>query len=309
MGETALQQFSTRVRRVLGEYFPQHAPNPYKYVSEANVNVLAYKFDLSGFLPSDAMVKREAEIQIQAGNIRETAVWCEAFAGFHQATGDAYRLDCNISILEKALQGRCPTAELLMQIASEKAAQVQMTATATAQAERDQKHEALFHELAPRLITDIPAGSNRYAVALENKRLEERRQQIWNMSLEELQAIKEKRDLRDLPKSELVKIANSMDPARKQRELSGERNTTAEPEQVLKLRAQGEAEVASGRYAKIPAQWRVPGKDVYLDFSFGLLNQLPKEMVKQLIERYGDSQITAACHTTRYKLLQRQQGQ
>jgi hypothetical protein len=184
-----------------------------------------------------------------------------------------------------------------------------VTREAEAQAARDQKHEALFHELAPRLITDIPAGSNRYAVQLENRRIEERRQQFWDMSLEQLQAIKEKRDLRDLPKSELVKIANSMDPARKQRELSGERNTTAEPEQVLKLRAQGEAEAANGRYAKIPDQWRIPGKEVYLDWSFGLLNQLPKEMVKQLIERYGDSQISAACHTTRYKLLAKQQGQ
>ena len=301
---TALEQFTERAQRILRENW-----TPFKYDNYANAHFLASLFPLDSFMPSDGMFTTEAKIQIAKGAIRATADWTEAFREFHAITNGAYLLDCNLPILEKALKGRMPTPELLVQIASENVSKLVMTADASAQAARDQKHEALFHELAPRLITDIPAGSNRYAVQLENRRIEERRQQFWDMSLEQLQAIKEKRDLRDLPKSELVKIANSMDPARKQRELSGERNTTAEPEQVLKLRAQGEAEVASGRYAKIPAQWRVPGKDVYLDFSFGLLNQLPKEMVKQLIEKYGDSQITAACHTTRYKLLQKQQGQ
>jgi hypothetical protein len=305
MGKSALQQFEERSARVLQEAWPK-----FKYApSGANENVLALRFPLEGFMPSDIMFRNEAQLLITSGQIRETADWTEAFREFHAVTQGAYSLDCNLPILEKALQGRKPTPELLVQIASENVSKLVMTAGATAQAERDRLHEKLFHEIAPRLVTDIPAGSNRYAVALENKRIEERRQQIWNMSLEELQAIKEKRDLRDLPKSELVKIANSMDPARKQRELSGERNTTAEPEQVLRLRAQGEAEVASGRYAKIPDQWRVPGKEVYLDWSFGLLNQLPKEMVKQLLEKFGDSQITAACHTTRYKLLAKQQGQ
>jgi hypothetical protein len=300
MGETALQQFSTRVRRVLGEYFPQHAPNPYKYVSEANVNVLAYKFDLSGFLPSDAMVKREAEIQIQAGNIRETAAWCEAFAGFHQATGDAYRLDCNIPILEKALQGRCPTAELLMQIASEKAAQLQMTATATAQAERDQKHEALFHELAPRLITDIPAGSNRYAVALDNKRIEAERQRIWDLSLEELEALKTKKNLRSMSKEELKKIVNDAEPARREQMVFGNRHADAVPEQIMTLRERAAEQVKMGIYRPIPLEFQIPGKEISVPFSFSLLRQLPKEIVSRLMTMYGDTQLTMRCQEFKF---------
>jgi hypothetical protein len=301
---TAIEQFQVRAARILNEYF-----TPHKYSNFANASLLANLFPTDSFMPSDQMFVAEAKIQIAKGNIRETADWDEAFRSFHDVTQGAYSLDCNLPILEKALQGRKPTPELLVQIASDLAGQLVMTNEASAQAAQDQKHEALFHKLAPRLITDIPAGSNRYAVQLENRRIEERRQQLWDMSLEQLEAIDAKRSLRDLPKEELKKIANSMDPARIQRELSGERNTTAEPEQVLKIRAQGAEEVRQGRYAALPLQWRVPGKEVYLDWSFGLLNQLPKEMVKQLLEKYGDSQITAACHTTRYRLLQKQQGQ
>jgi hypothetical protein len=300
----AIEQFSERGLRILSEYF-----TPFKYANQANASFLASLFPTDSFMPSDQMFVTEARLRIASGQIRETADWTEAFREFHAVTQGAYSLDCNLPILEKALQGRKPMPELLVQIASDHASQLVMTNEASDQAAQDQKHEALFHKLAPRLITDIPAGSNRYAVALENKRIEERRQQLWDMSLEQLEAIDAKRSLRDLSKEELKKIANSMDPARIQREFSGERNTTAEPEQVLKIRAQGAEEVRQGRHAALPPQWRVPGKEVYLDWSFGLLNQLPKEMVKQLLEKYGDSQITAACHTTRYRLLQKQQGQ
>jgi hypothetical protein len=298
---TALEQFVTRATRVMSEYF-----TPHKYTSEANANVLALKFDLSGFLPSDGMVKREAEIQIQAGNIRETAAWCEAFAGFHQATGDAYRLDCNLPILEKALKGRMPTPELLVQIASENAAQLVMTASASAQAARDQKHEALFHELAPRLITDIPAGSNRYAVALENKRIEADRQRVWDMSLEELEALKTKKNLRSMSKEELKAIVNSAEPARREQYIFGNRHADALPEQILTLRERGAAEVKAGIFRQIPDEWKVPGKELTVPFSHSLLAQLPKEICARLLQMYGNNQLTYMCELTKFKLQQKQ---
>jgi hypothetical protein len=298
---SVLEQFTAIAAKVLQAHWP------HKYDAAA-AHLLATKFPVDGFRPEDSVFKREAELLIASGAITEGAVWREAFAGFHQATGDAYRLDCNLPILEKALSGRMPTPELLVQIASENVSKLVMTAGAAAQAERGARYEALFNELAPRLLTDVAPGSNRYALQLENKRIEERRQQMWDLPLEELEALKAKKNLRNMSKEELKAIVNSAEPARAQKLFHGDRHSSAEPQHVLDLRAKGAEEVRTGRYAQIPSMWTVPGKEVQLDWSFGLLNQLPKEMVKRLIEKFGDSQITAACHTTRFKLLAKQQG-
>jgi hypothetical protein len=299
----AIEQFIERAERVLNEYF-----TPHKYSNLANASMLASLFPTDSFMPSDQMFVTEARLRIASGQIRETADWTEVFREFHAVTQGAYSLECNLPILEKALQGRKPTPELLVQIASENVSKLVMTAGAAAQAERGARHEALFNELAPRLLTDVAPGSNRYALQLENKRIEERRQQMWDLSLEELEALKTKKTLRSMSKEELKAIVNSAEPARAQKLFHGDRHSSAEPQHVLDLRAKGAEEVRTGRYAQIPSMWTVPGKEVQLDWSFGLLNQLPKEMVKRLIEKFGDSQITAACHTTRFKLLAKQQG-
>jgi hypothetical protein len=296
----AIDQFRERAFRILNEYF-----TPHKYSNFANANLLAGLFPLDSFMPSDGMFTAEAKIQIAKGAIRETANWTEAFAGFHQATGDVYRLDCNLPILEKALQGRKPTPELLVQIASENAAQLVMTASASAQAARDQKHEALFHELAPRLITDIPAGSNRYAVALDNKRIEAERQRIWDLSLEELEALKTKKNLRSMSKEELKAIVNSAEPARREQYIFGNRHADALPEQILTLRERGAAEVKAGIFRQIPDEWKIPGKDLTVPFSHNLIAQLPKEIVARLLQMYGNNQLTYMCELTKFKQRQK----
>jgi hypothetical protein len=298
---TALEQFTERAQRILRENW-----TPFKYDNYANAHFLASLFPLDSFMPSDGMFTAEAKIQIAKGAIRATADWTEAFREFHAVTQGAYSLDCNLPILEKALQGRKPSPELLVQIASENAAQLVMTASANAQAARDQKHEALFHELAPRLITDIPAGSNRYAVALDNKRIEAERQRIWDLSLEELEALKAKKNLRGMSKEELKAIVNSAEPARREQYIFGNRHADALPEQILTLRERGAAEVKAGIFRQIPDEWKVPGKELTVPFSHSLLAQLPKEICARLLQMYGNNQLTYMCELTKFKLQQKQ---
>jgi hypothetical protein len=301
----AIEQFQERALRVLGEYFPVPAPNKYKYANAANAFALARTFPLDGFLPSDQMMVTQAHIEIAAGNINPTADWSNAFREFFASAGQSFNLRCNDSLFERYLAGRCPSPELLVQLASDHVVELAVTADAANEAARGKRHEELFHELAPALLTD---GPNRYQLAIDNKRIEERRLAMWNMSLEELEALKAKKNLRNMSKEELKAIVKGAEPARVQKFITGERHDAAEPQQVIDLRNQAAVEVAAGRYGKLPDQFRVPGKDIFLDWSFALLNQLPKEMVKNLIERYGNSQISAACHTTRFRLLQKQQA-
>jgi hypothetical protein len=291
MGKSALQQFEERSARVLQEAWPK-----FKYApSGANENVLALRFPLDGFMPSDIMFRNEAQLLIASGQIRETADWTEAFREFHAVTYGVYLLECNLPILEKALRGRKPTPELLVQISSDVAGQLVMTADASAQAARDQKHEALFHELAPRLITDIPAGSNRYAVQLENRRIEERRQQMWDLSLEELEALKAKKNLRGMSKEELKAIVNSAEPVRREQYIFGNRHADAVPEQIMTLRERAAEQVKMGIYRPIPLEFQIPGKEISVPFSFSLLRQLPKELISRLMTMYGDTQLTMRC--------------
>ena len=299
---TALEQFVTRATRVMSEYF-----TPHKYTSEANANVLALKFDLSGFLPSDGMVKREAEIQIQAGNIRETAAWCEAFAGFHQATSDVYRLDCNLPILEKALKGRMPTPELLVQIASENAAQLVMTASASAQASQDQRHEQLWAKYAPKLLEGPVDGMNKWAVDMENRRRQAIADDMWSWPIERLEELDRKKKLMEMPKEELRKIVNAQEPERVQRAI-GDRHQGAEPQAILDMRARAANDVRIGKYRPLPAEFKVPGKDITVPWSHSLLAQLPPNITRQLIQFYGNDALTAACETQKLRMLQKQQG-
>jgi hypothetical protein len=300
---TALEQFITRATRVMSEYF-----TPHKYTSEANANVLALKFDLSGFLPSDGMVKREAEIQIQAGNIRETAAWREAFAGFHQATGDVYRLDCNLPILEKALKGRMPTPELLVQIASENAAQLVMTASASAQAAQDQRHEQLWVKYAPKLLEGPVDGMNKWAVDMENKRRQAIADDMWSWPIERLEELDRKKKLMEMPKEELRKIVNAQEPERVQRAI-GDRHQGAEPQAILDMRTRAANDVRIGKYRPLPSEFRIPGKDITVPWSHSLLAQLPPNITRQLIQFYGSDALTAACETQKLRMLQKQQGQ
>jgi hypothetical protein len=256
-------------------------------------------------MPSDGMFIAEAKIQIAKGGIVETAEWRDAFKEFHDSTQGAYSLDCNLPIFEKALKGLRPTPALLVQLAGDYASQLVMTADASAQAARDQKHEALFHELAPRLISDIPAGSNRYAVALENKRIEAERQRVWDMSLEELEALKTKKNLRSMSKEELKAIVNSAEPTRREQYIFGNRHADALPEQILTLRERGAAEVKAGIFRQIPDEWKIPGKDLTVPFSHNLIAQLPKEIVARLLQMYGSNQLTYMCELTKFKQRQK----
>jgi hypothetical protein len=192
-----------------------------------------------------------------------------------------------------------------VQIASDHVSELAVTADAANEAARDQKHEALFHELAPRLITDIPAGSNRYAVALENKRIEADRQRVWDMSLEELEALKTKKNLRSMSKEELKAIVNSAEPARREQYIFGNRHADALPEQILTLRERGAAEVKAGIFRQIPDEWKIPGKDLTVPFSHNLIAQLPKEIVARLLQMYGSNQLTYMCELTKFKQRQK----
>jgi hypothetical protein len=42
-----------------------------------------------------------------------------------------------------------------------------------------------------------------------------------------------------------------------------------------------------------------------LDWSFALLRQLPKEIIKKLVEKYGDAQLTEKCQETQQRLSAR----
>lgn len=299
----AIEQFQERTLRILGEYFPVAAPNPFKYANAANAFTLARSFPIDSFMPSDATFVTQAKIEIASGAIMPTAVWATAFLEFFNSEmGRSFKLDCNTEIFERALAGRRPSVELLTQIASEKASELVMTADASAQAAQGQRHEALFHKLAPKLITDIPAGSNRYAVALENKRIEERRQQIWDMSLEQLEELEVKRNLRSLPVSELRKIVNNAEPARLQKIVNGDRHQGAEPQAILDMRARAAEQVRMGIYRPLPAEFKIPGKEISVPWSHSLLAQLPADMTRKLLNLYGNDALTAACETQKLKL-------
>jgi hypothetical protein len=259
-------------------------------------------------MPSDGKFIKEAQLLIANGSIVETAMWQEVFRDFHSTTGDVWKTEANEGFLERGLAGRQPTVALLLQIVQDNPQPFEMTAEARAQAARDQRHEALFHKLAPKLITDIPAGSNRYAVALENKRIEERRQQIWDMSLEQLEEAEAKRNLRNLPVSELRKIVNDAEPARLQKIVNGDRHQGAEPQAILDMRNRAAEQVRMGIYRPIPAEFKIPGKDITVPWSHSLLAQLPPDMVRKLLQLYGNDALTAAVETQKFKLQQKQQG-
>lgn len=306
--ETALQQFSLRVSRVLAEYFPAHAPNQYMYVSEANVYTLANRFDFSGFLPSDTMVVNEATVLIRKGIITPTSTWQEAFRAFHEETRNSYALDCNTPILEALLQGRCPTPELLVEIAngtSDLVLTPQATHEANRQAAEDARRAELFEEFAPRLIAGPSDSMNKYAVAIENKRIEARRNEMWNWPLSKLEELKTRKNMREMSTSELRKIATSNEPARMERVFQGIPQDEATSAQIQTLRTRGQEQVRMGVYRPIPDEFQIPGKEITVPWSFALLRQLPKDLVKKLIERYGDAQITEKCQEYQQQLSAR----
>jgi hypothetical protein len=306
--ETALQQFCTRVKRVLAEHYPPHAPNQFKYISEANVYTLAQRFDLSGFLPSDTMVVNEANALISKSIITPTSTWQDAFQAFHEVTGNAYSLECNIPIFEKALAGRCPTPELLVEIAngtSDLLLTPQAAHEVNRQAAEDARRAELFEEFAPRLIAGPSDSMNKYAVAIENKRIEARRNEMWNWPLSKLEELKTRKNMREMPTSELRKIATSNEPARMERVFQGIPQDEATTAQIQTLHTRGQEQVRMGIYRPIPQQWTVPGKDIQLDWSFALLRQLPKELVARLISRYGNEQLTEKCSETQQRLSAR----
>jgi hypothetical protein len=306
--ETAFQQFCTRVRRVLAEYLPAAAPNQYKYVSEANVYTLAQRFDLSGFLPSDTMVLTEANILIGKGIITTTSTWDDAFRAFNEATQNSYALECNIPILERGLQGRCPTAELLVEIANSTSDLIltpQAAHETNRQAAEDARRAELFEEFAPKLIPGPCPGMNSYAVAIENKKIDARRQQMWNWPLSQLEELKTRKNMRNMPNDELRKIANSNEPARKERIFQGVPQDEATSAQVQTLHTRGQEQVRMGIYRPIPSEFQVPGKEITVPWSFQLLRQLPKEIITRLITMYGDNQLTEKCQETQQRLSAR----
>jgi hypothetical protein len=254
------------------------------------------RFPLEGFLPSDIMFKNEAQLLIASGAIVPTAAWRDAFREFFATSvGQSFALDCNIPLFEKYIGLADPSAELLTVIASEHVNELVPTNEAASQAERDRLHEKLFHEIAPRLITDIPTGSNRYTVALNNKRIEAERQRIWDMSLEQLTELAQKKNMRNMSKEELKKIVNDAEPARREQMIFGNRHADAVPEQIMTLRERAAEQVKMGVYRPIPLEFQIPGKEISVPFSFSLLRQLPKEIVSRLMTMYGDTQLTMRC--------------
>jgi hypothetical protein len=300
---TALEQFTTRATRILNEYF-----TPHKYSNFANANLLAGLFPLDSFMPSDGMFVAEAKIQIAKGAIRETSDWTEAFREFHAVTQGAYSLDCNLPILEKALQGRKPSPELLVQLASENAAQLVMTADASAQAAQDQRHEQLWAKYAPKLLEGPIDGMNKWAVDMENKRRQAIADDMWSWPIERLEELDRKKKLMEMPKEELRKIVNAQEPERVQRAI-GDRHQGAEPQAILDMRTRAANDVRIGKYRPLPSEFRIPGKDITVPWSHSLLAQLPPNITRQLIQFYGSDALTAACETQKLRMLQKQQGQ
>jgi hypothetical protein len=299
--ESALNQFKQRAARVLSEAFPP----PKKYASEANWHTLALRFPLEGFLPSDIMFKNEAQLLIASGAIVPTAAWQDAFREFfNTSVGRSFSLDCNRPIFEKYIGLADPSVSLLTQIASEHVNELVLTNEAAAQAAEDTRRAQLWEEFAPKLLTPYEMP-NQYARAIENKRIEARRNEMWEWPLSRFEELKTKKDMHNMSKEELRAIVNKAEPARIQKMVAGERHENAEPSQLELLRTRGEAEVKAGMFQPIPQQWQIPGKEISVDFSFALLAQLPKEIVQRMMQRWGNNQVTWRCQETRQRLSAR----
>jgi hypothetical protein len=299
--ESALNQFKQRAARVLSEAFPP----PKKYASEANWHTLALRFPLEGFLPSDIMFKNEAQLLIASGAIVPTAAWQDAFREFfNTSVGRSFSLDCNRPIFEKYIGLADPSVSLLTQIASEHVNELVPTNEAAAQAAEDTRRAQLWEEFAPKLLTPYEMP-NQYARAIENKRIEARRNEMWEWPLSRFEELKTKKDMHNMSKEELRAIVNKAEPARREQMIFGDRHADAVPEQILTLRARAEEEVKAGIFRKIPDMWKIPGKDLEIPFSTGLLNQLPKEIVAKLLTMYGNNQLTYMCALTKFKLSQK----
>lgn len=251
----------------------------YRYAdNDANVELVAEKH-FEGRLETLDVYQL---IEGVADKLALSPFWVATWSAFNQQCPDFGPVAANVNILVTAYQKRYPgwplEIEHLYEMVGEQPELVAQLTRSTSYFEREARGIQERNE-QDRLQQEATANAEKRS----------------RMVLELTRNLADDPGRQDRKSAELMALSSADLQAHYEQAIRAQELRKMSSEDLRKVVKAENPSPYDSQFVPIPAQWRVPGKDVFIDWSQTLLQRLDSRTIGTLLKLYGEKQLNAAC--------------